>query len=319
MTKSVTLLFPGQGAQYVGMGKSFIGSPLESYFQKADQVLGYELSKICYEGPEEELALTQNTQPAIVTYSCALLSQLQPLLEKYNITVDQVLGHSVGEYAALVAAGTLSHEDATKAVHYRGRFMQEAVPAGVGAMMAIMRVPGELIEQACREVSTDRDICMPANFNEPNQTVISGTKNACENAVKWLEENFEGRMRAIPLKVSAPFHSKLMQPAVHKLETTFLEITFDSNKVPYIANVDATKYEKDTKSSKIQENLLHQVEGSVLWTQSIQQLKDDTVCIEVGPGKVLAGLVKKINPNIKVLSMDNQDSLIEIEKLFTEE
>lgn len=316
MSKSVTLLFPGQGAQYVGMGKQFIGTPLESFFNEADKKLDYKLSKICYEGPAEDLALTKNTQPAIVTYSCALLAKLRPLLDKNKISIDQVLGHSVGEYSALVAAGTLSHLDATKAVHLRGRFMQEAVPAGVGAMYAIMRVPGELIAKACEAVSTPRDVVMPANFNEPNQTVISGTKNACENAVKWLEDNFEGRMRAMPLKVSAPFHSSLMAPAVTRLKTAFLEIIFQENQIPYIANVDAKKYEFGTNGDQIQTSLLNQVEGSVLWTQSIQLLSDDTLCIEVGPGKVLAGLVKKINPNIKVISLDSEGSFQELEELL---
>ena len=319
MTKSVTLLFPGQGAQYVGMGKQFLGTELESFFKQADEILGYALSKICFEGPAQDLALTKNTQPAIVTYSCALLAKLQPLLEKNNINIDQVLGHSVGEYSALVAAGSLSHLDATKAVHYRGKFMQEAVPAGIGAMFAIMRVPQEVVSEACQSVSTDRDMAMPANFNEPNQTVISGTKNACENAVKWLEENFEGRMRAIPLNVSAPFHSKLMAPAVPNLKVTFSEISFENNKIPYIANVDAKKYDIGTDSSTIETNLLNQVEGSVRWTQSIQRLNDNSLCIEVGPGKVLAGLVKKINPSIKVISLDSEGSFDELNTVFNEE
>ncbi len=316
MNKKVTLLFPGQGAQYVGMGKQFIGKPQEEIFQKADSILGYSLSSICYEGPAEDLALTKNTQPAIVAYSYALLTQITPLFDKYNITIEQVLGHSVGEYAALVAAQSLKIEDAIKAVHYRGLFMQEAVPAGIGAMIAIMRVPGDLIAQACQAVSTERSMVMPANFNEPNQTVISGTKDACEQAVKWLEDNFSGRMRAIPLKVSAPFHSALMRPAVNKLQNVFHEIEFHNNKITYIANIDAKKYAPGTAAETIKQNLLNQVEGSVLWHQSIAQLPADTICIEVGPGKVLSGLVKKINPEIKVIASDHENALAEIEDLL---
>jgi [acyl-carrier-protein] S-malonyltransferase len=316
MANSVTLLFPGQGSQYVGMGKQFIGTPQESYFKNANEVLGYDLAQICYEGPSEELTLTQNTQPAIVTYSCALRDKLLPILQDKKVKIDQVLGHSVGEYAALVAAEVLSHKDASKAVHFRGRFMQDAVPAGVGAMYAIMRVPQELIEKACQEASTERSQVMPANFNEPNQTVISGTKEACERAVKWLEDNFEGRMRAMPLKVSAPFHSSLMKPATEKLARVFEEITFTPNKIPYIANVDAKKYIADTPADTIKQNLLNQVEGSVLWSQSIAQLADETICIEVGPGRVLAGLVKKINPNIKVISLDREGAFTELEDIL---
>ena len=314
MVKSVTLLFPGQGSQYVGMGANLKDENSFSLFTDADKVLGYPLSKICFDGPEEDLKLTENTQPAIVTHSCVLLEKLKELLADKEIKIDRVLGHSVGEYAALVAAGVLSHADAIKAVHFRGKFMQEAVAPGVGKMAAIMRVPEELVVQACQEASKDDSIVMPANFNDPSQTVISGSAEAVDRAIKWLGENFEGRMRAIELKVSAPFHCSLMKPAASKLKIAFLEITFNKNTIPYIANIDAKEYEKGTKTTKIQENLISQVEGSVRWLQSIQNLEDDTLCIEVGPGKVLAGLVKKINPNIRVISLDTDEAFEKLQE-----
>lgn len=310
----VTLLFPGQGSQYAGMGKKLEGESSFDFFSKANEVLGYDLSKLCFEGPEDELKLTENAQPAIVTYSIALLEKLRPILAKKNISVERVLGHSVGEYAALVAAGSLSFEDAVKAVNLRGQFMQKAVPAGKGKMIAVMKVPGETVEKACIEASTEDSKVMPANFNDPNQIVISGEANACDRAVKWLEENFEGRFRAIPLKVSAPFHSSLMEPAAQMLKDAFENFTFMPNKISYIANVDATEYGPETSAKSITDNLITQVAGSVLWTQSIQKLSADTICIEVGPGKVLAGLVKKINPEIKVISLDTEDGFQRIQE-----
>lgn len=315
MSKKVTLVFPGQGAQYVGMGKNLESFESFNLFKKANEVLGYDLSKLCFEGPEEDLKLTKNTQPAIVTHSIVLFNILKKVLDDKGVEIEQVLGHSVGEYAALTAAGALSFEDAVKAVHLRGKFMQEAVPEGKGAMYAIMKVPGDIIKKACEEASDDKK-CMPANFNEPNQTVISGDAEACEKAVKWLEENYEGRFRAMPLKVSAPFHCSLMEPAQANLEKEFSNFTFKSNTIPYIANIDATKY--DTLSpEKIQKNLVDQVTGSVLWTQSIEKLSNDTLCIEVGPGKVLTGLIKKINPEIKVLNLDQEDFIAKIEEFLS--
>ena len=308
MTKSVTLLFPGQGSQYVGMGKEF------GPFEIADNVLGHSLTKLMFEGPEDELKLTQNTQPAILNHSIALFNKVKKILDENGVKIDRVLGHSVGEYAALVAAGVLSLEDATKAVYLRGKFMQEAVPEGKGKMYAIMKVNEKKIKEACRASSNDEEQVMAANFNEPAQIVISGHAAACERAVKWLEENVEGTFRAVELNVSAPFHSSLMKPAADKLSEAFNEFQFNTNSIPYIANVNAQEYGVETDPQKIRDNLIKQVDGPVLWTQSIQKLPENTLCLEVGPGRVLMGLVRKINRNIKVISLDKEgafDDLLE--------
>lgn len=318
MTKSVTLLFPGQGSQYVGMGKALEGHPSYEYFDRANKALGYSISTICFEGPEEDLRMTENTQPAILTYSVALLEKLKAeILTPMNIAVDRVLGHSVGEYPALVAAEVLSFEDAVKSVHLRGKYMQAAVPAGKGTMYAIMRADRDSIAKACEAVSVEGDEVMPANFNEPGQTVISGTKEAAERAVAWLKENYEGRFIAKELKVSAPFHSSLMAPATANLEKAFEEVTFSPSKTPYIANVNAKEYQAGTPGDVVKKNLLDQVTGSVFWSQSIEQLPSDTICIEVGPGKVLAGLLRKINPEIKVISLDTEGAFEEIKELLS--
>jgi [acyl-carrier-protein] S-malonyltransferase len=312
MPKSITLLFPGQGAQYVGMGKD-LNSDI---FSQSDSALGFSLSKVMLEGPEEELKLTQNTQPAILSHSIALFEKVNKILKEREIKIDRVLGHSVGEYSALVAAGVLSFEEAVKAVHLRGKFMQSAVPAGKGKMIAIMKVPQETIIAACDAASTNDEKVMPANFNEPNQTVISGEVNACDRAVTWLTDNFSDPHRAIELQVSAPFHSSLMKPAAIELEKAFEEFTWNENKIDYIANIDAKTYSTGTKADVIRQNLIKQVDSSVLWTQSIQNLPEETLCLEVGPGRVLMGLVRKINRNIKVIPLDKEGSFDDLVELL---
>lgn len=308
----VTLVFPGQGTQYVGMGKDLLDT---GFFEKANQATGFNLQKIMLEGPAEELKLTENTQPAIVAHSLMLFEKLKPLLENKKIEIAQVLGHSVGEYAAIAAAGVISFEDAVKSVHFRGKYMQEATPQGRGTMYAILKQDEQIIREACAEASKGDEKVSPANFNEPAQIVISGDKNACENAIKYMEEKTGGRVKAIELQVSAPFHCVLMRPAEIKLKAVLDQMTFHPLKVPYIANVDATIYKTETTPLTIKENLLKQVCGSVLWTHSIQKLKDDAIVIEVGPGKVLAGLIKKINPNIKVISLDSETGFKEVDQL----
>lgn len=293
----VTLIFPGQGSQYVGMAKDF------DLLKKADEVLGFDLSSICIDGPEEKLKLTEFTQPAIVTHSVALYQKLKEILDSKKIKIDRVLGHSVGEYSALVAAGALSFEEAVKAVHLRGKYMQEAVPAGKGAMYAVLRVPGNIVAEACAAVSDDNEQVMCANFNDPTQVVISGHAEACKKAVAWLAENYEGKQMAKELPVSAPFHSSLMKPAEEKLALHFESLNFQTNLTPYIANIDAKEYVIDGET--IKQNLLKQICGSVLWSQSMGSLPDDTVCIEVGPGKVLTGLNKRINKSFKTYTLDN--------------
>ena len=312
MAKSVTLLFPGQGSQYVGMGKDLD----HALFDKGNEVLGYDLKKLMHEGPEDELKLTHNTQPAILKHSITLYNHLLPVLQKHNVKIDRVLGHSVGEYAALVAAGVLSPYDAIHAVHLRGKYMQEAVPVGMGKMFAILKVPADVVVAACKHASKPGSEVMPANFNDPSQIVISGESEACARAVLWLAENFKEAHRAMELNVSAPFHSSLMKPAADQLKKAFERFKWHENTVPYIANIDALEYAVGTNPETIINNLYHQAYGPVLWTQSIERLPSGTLCLEVGPGKVLMGLVRKINKDIKVISLDKDEAIAELEELI---
>lgn len=308
----VTVVFPGQGTQYVGMGKVFSDF---AFFEKANAAAGYDLKKMMLEGPADDLKLTENTQPAIVAHSLMLFDKLNDLLSKKNIQIERVLGHSVGEYAALAAAEVITFEEAVRAVHFRGKYMQEAVPAGKGTMYAILKQEETTIREACEAASTSEEKVSPANFNEPSQIVISGDKFACEKAIRLMEEKTGGRVKAIELQVSAPFHCALMKPAELKLRPVLDGIKFQRPKYNYIANIDANEYSPDINPETIKENLLKQVCGSVLWTQSIQKLSDETLIIECGPGKVLAGLIKKINPNLKVISLDTETGFSEVEAL----
>jgi [acyl-carrier-protein] S-malonyltransferase len=308
----VTVVFPGQGTQYVGMGKAFAEFP---FFDRANSATGYDLKKLMLEGPVDDLKLTQNTQPAIVAHSLMLFDKLKELLKNKNISIERVLGHSVGEYAALAAAGAMTFEEAVRAVHFRGKFMQEASPAGRGTMYAILKQEELTIRQACKEASTQEEKVSPANFNEPTQIVISGDKPACERAIGLMEEKTGARVKAIELQVSAPFHCELMKPAELKLKPVLDKIQFKALNINYIANVDAKEYGTETNTETIKDNLLKQVCSSVLWTHSIQKLSNDTTIIECGPGKVLAGLIKKINPNLKVISLDSETGFSEVEAL----
>ena len=308
----VTVVFPGQGTQYVGMGKVFSDY---AHFEKANTATGYDLKKMMLEGPAEDLKLTENTQPAIVAHSLMLFDKLLPLLKQKNMTIERVLGHSVGEYAALAAAGAMTFEEAVKAVHYRGKYMQEAMPQGKGAMYAILKQDEETIRFACEAASTSEEKVSPANFNEPSQIVISGDKVACERAIRLMEEKTGARVKAIELQVSAPFHCALMKPAELKLKPVLDQIKFQPLKYNYVANIDANEYHIDTNPETIKVNLLKQVCGSVLWTHSIQKLPENTIIIECGPGKVLSGLIKKINPNLKVISLDSETGFSEVEDL----
>jgi [acyl-carrier-protein] S-malonyltransferase len=315
--KQVNLLFPGQGSQYIGMANQFKDiAECWEIFQRADECLGFSLSQLCLDGDEEVLKQTENTQPAIVATSTAYYTLLKKLYPELNI--NTVLGHSVGEYAALVAASSLKLEDALKAVKARGRLMQDSVPLGVGAMYAILKIPGATVKEACEAVSDDNEQVMPANFNDPTQTVISGHTAACEKAVQWLKDNYEGSMRAMPLKVSAPFHSSLMQTAQDKMVAVLDDITIEPNKLDYIANIDAQTYTTGTGSETIKKNLIQQVSGSVLWYPSFERFGTNDVFIEVGAGKVLTGLNRKINSEFKTFTMD-VDNLEESLKGFLNE
>ncbi len=285
------------------MGERFSNSPI---FEMADNSLEFKLSEIIFKGPTESLNLTKNTQPAILTYSMVLFEELK----KLGLKIDRVLGHSLGEYSALVAANSLSFEDAVRAVYLRGQFMQEAVPEGMGKMYALLGAVPENVAQVCKEVGD----CIPANFNEPNQIVISGLAKSADKVVELLKNLQPSGFRAMELKVSAPFHSPLMKPAAQKLEEAFNSFLFKENALPYIANIDSNEYGVGTSPLIIKRNLVGQVYSSVLWSQSFSKLPEDTLCVEVGPGKVLTGLARKINPKIQVIPLDSEDGFKNLEK-----
>ena len=303
--KTVNLLFPGQGSQYVGMAKELLEPPAnQGLLDQVKEALGFDLADLMINGPEEKLKLTEFTQPAIVLHSYLIFNELKKELDEKGIKIGHVMGHSVGEYAALVAAGSLNILDALKAVNQRGKFMQEAVPSGYGKMLAILKVSQDKIEEGCLASSTETEKVMPANYNAPTQIVVSGHAAACDRLSNWLSENIEGPYRAVELKVSAPFHSSLMVPAASNLEKFLSGITFNENETPYIANIDAKKYEPGTPANQIKKNLVDQVAGSVQWAQSFSKLTEDEVCFEVGPGKTLMGLGRSINRNIKITPLD---------------
>ena len=285
------------------MGKELADSlPVaREVFEEADRVLGIRLSSLCFEGPDEELRLTVNTQPAILTSSIAALRTL----EARGARADFVAGHSLGEYTALVAAGSLKFDDALGAVRKRGLYMQEAVPPGEGAMAALIGIDLEMVQSLCAEASS-RGVCAPANVNSPNQTVIAGHRPAVERAVELAKA--KGAKRAVMLAVSAPFHCELMKPAAERLAALFTETEFSGLKVPLVTNVDA---ELISCGNEARDALLRQVASPVRWRESIQRLLDEGVTrfIEVGPGKVLSGLVRQISRQCQVLNVEDVQSL----------
>jgi [acyl-carrier-protein] S-malonyltransferase len=299
----IALVFPGQGSQQVGMGKALADRlPVaQSVFDDADRALGMRLASLCFEGPDEELRLTANTQPALLTTSIAALRAL----EAAGGRADFVAGHSLGEYSALVAAGCLKFEDALRAVRQRGLFMQEAVPAGEGAMAALTGCDIELVNSVCREAAI-LGVCGPANMNSPSQTVIAGHRPAVERAVELAKA--AGARRTVMLAVSAPFHCELMKPAAERLGPVLGAIEFRDLEIPLVTNVDA---EIVTTGVEAREALIRQVASPVRWSDSVRLLIDNGVTrfIEVGPGKVLAGLIRQINKESQVLSVADPDSL----------
>jgi [acyl-carrier-protein] S-malonyltransferase len=296
-------IFPGQGAQQVGMGRELAEKQPASrkVFEEADCVLGTRLSSLCFEGPDEELRLTVNTQPAILTTSIAALK----VLEDRGAKADFVAGHSLGEYSALVAAGSLKFDDALRAVRKRGLYMQEAVPSGEGAMAALIGIGFEIVQSICVEASS-LGVCAPANINSPNQTVIGGHRPAVERAVELAKS--KGAKRAVMLAVSAPFHCKLMKPAAERLEAVFNETMFADLKIPLVTNVDA---ELITSGVQARQALLRQVASPVRWSDSVKRLLEEgvTTFIEVGPGKVLSGLVRQISRQCQILNVEDAQSL----------
>ena len=271
-------------------------------FEEADEALGFSISEMCFRGSAEELQLTENTQPAILTVSVAALRAMEA--EGFP-TPGYVAGHSLGEYSALVAAGSLSLSDAVKTVRARGRYMQEAAPVGSGAMAAIMGVDLNVVMNACGEAQ-EGQVCMPANINTPNQIVIAGDASAVDRAIELLKER--GAKRAIKLNVSAPFHCALMNPAQERLAEDLEKIEFQDLRVPLVTNVDATAI---TKGEEARDCLTRQVSSPVRWQEGVEFLIQEGVdnFVEVGPGKVLSGLVRQIERSARCLNVEDAASL----------
>lgn len=286
---SIAFLFPGQGSQAVGMGKELAEKyPIaRQTFEEADEALGYKLSQICFDGPEEKLRLTEITQPAILTMSTAAWR----ILDEKGVKPAFAAGHSLGEYSAHVAAGTLSFADAVRTVRKRGQYMQEAVPVGVGAMSAILGMELDRVIAVCHDAAAG-EVCEPANINSPEQIVISGHTGAVERATKLADER--GAKRAKILPVSAPFHCSLMKPARDRLATDLEQLAFQNPVVPVACNVEATLV---GDANRARDALIRQVTGSVKWEQSMRLLIAHSVhtFVEVGPGKVLCGLMRQID------------------------
>src|SRR6202521_1922853 len=299
----VAFVFPGQGSQYPGMGKELADKypAARAVFEEADKVLGVSIWNICCEGTEEELKLTANTQPAILAVSVAA----SRVLAEKGITADFVAGHSLGEYSALVAAGALSFSDAVKVVRKRGAYMQEAVPAGQGAMAAIMGLSPAVVTDACKRAA-EAEVCSPANLNSPEQTVISGHASAVKRAVEIASQL--GAKRAVILAVSAPFHCALMMPAQEKLEKDLRKTEFAALRVPLVTNVDA---DTETSGDEARDALIRQVTMPVRWEESVRMLIDEGVntFVEVGPSRVLTGLLRQIDRSIHVFNVEDEKSL----------
>ncbi|MEH7492926.1 ACP S-malonyltransferase [Neobacillus niacini] len=310
----IAFVFPGQGSQIVGMGQQLaqLYPEVMQYFKKADERLSAELSKLIFEGPQEELTKTVNTQPALLTTSLAILERFQ----KAAIKPDYVAGHSLGEYTALVAAGALTFEDGVYAVRKRGEFMEGAVPNGEGSMAAILGLDREPLSKVTAEVSDSGFPVSLANLNCPGQIVISGSRKGVELASAKAKE--AGAKRAIPLEVSGPFHSSLMKPAASELRQVLDGLNMKDARIPVIANVSANPM---TAAEEIKENLIEQLYSPVLWEDSVVKMIDlgvDTF-IEIGPGKVLSGLIKKINRSVKTYSISDEESCQSVIEALKEE
>jgi [acyl-carrier-protein] S-malonyltransferase len=300
----VAFVFPGQASQYPGMGKELAGKypAARAVFDEADNVLGFPISKICFAGTEDELKLTANTQPAILTCSVAV----HRVLDEKGLKPDFVAGHSLGEYSALVGAGALKFADAVQLVRKRGTYMQEAVPAGVGAMAAVMGLSPAVVVDVCKRAAQG-EVCSAANLNSPDQTVISGHAGAVKRAVELASQ--AGAKRAVILAVSAPFHSAMMMPAQQKLEADLRNTQFSKLQVPLVTNVDADTIETGDEA---REALIRQVTMPVRWEESVRLLIDEGVntFVEVGPGRVLTGLLRQIERSVAALNVEDEKSLV---------
>jgi len=293
-------IFPGQGSQYSGMGKELADTftVARQLFEEADDVLGFKLSDLCFTGSGDDLKLTANTQPAILTASIAVLKVVQ---QETGLKADYVAGHSLGEFSALVCSGALSFADAVKTVRSRGMFMQDAVPVGTGTMAAILGVESDVLEQICREAA-EGEVVSPANFNSPGQIVIAGAVAAVERAIEIAK--VRGFRKAMLLPVSAPFHCALMKPAADRLAEVLAPIIVDEINTPVIANVDAAP---NSLKERVKPLLISQVCSPVLWEQSVNAMcaLGVTKFVELGPGKVLSGLVKRINKEAELANIED--------------
>ena len=299
----IAFLFPGQGSQVAGMGKDLADNfvAARQVFEEADEALGFSISKLCFEGPEDQLQLTENTQPAILSVSVAAYRAMQA----QGLPAPAfVAGHSLGEYAALVAAGAISLADAVRTVRARGRYMQEAVPVGTGAMAAVLGGDRSEIEKLCAEASESL-ICSVANINSPNQLVIAGNVEAVDRAIELMKGVAK---RVIKLNVSAPFHCALMKPAQDRLANELGDLSFNEPGIPVVTNVDASIV---TQPSELCDSLLRQVSSPVRWLESMELLLQEGIStfVEVGPGKVLSGLMRQINRDASCLNVEDAASL----------